>query len=634
MSTSKLSEGQTGQPDLVYRSLPILASYLILAGSLALNACRTIVIRYQARRKGHDWESPQRRRQFLLFAILAALSLGATWFYMFAFFAHSYRNWEASQSLVDLTDPEIPVLFKLELWLQNARLFREAWETVIETPARFWWSGQIFLWTTGWSVFLGVMARRYRIPHVWAYMLLGQIVAISFAQNLFIATILVSRQPRPTESAKKDKRNTQDPVSAWTPPLYLEVLPVAISLISTVLVPTVAHTKYFMLMLLVPHLLLFVPAILRPSQSSTIETRAKNYDEGKSVRRYIHFFQWYTMVCVLIQAHSTFLVLQDMGQDISVESLRVLAAHLPKVIYEHPAVSSVSWDVIYCTVTAGVWIAVNGASPKRMLGHEKLLSVMSSTAEPIPVSNPPAASNVDLNPPVDIAPVADDVKVADTTTPTEVLSNDKLPSVDTIRKVEDYTVFDNKGEKHSFKSIYDGPGSTERVLVIFIRHFFCGSCQEYIRALAASIQPDELLKLPIPTSLAIIGCGDHGLIDFYAKETGCPFPIYADPANTLYDDLGMASTWALGPKPEYVKKNMARVVSESIIQGLKQFSSGLATKGGDTKRVGGEFFFEPMPEGGKMVSWCHRMKTTRDHTGVKELAKVLDKDGTVLFRTE
>ena len=102
------------------------------------------------------------------------------------------------------------------------------------------------------------------------------------------------------------------------------------------------------------------------------------------------------------------------------------------------------------------------------------MSIMSSTAEPISVSNPPAASNVDLNPPVNLAPVADDVKVADTTTPTEVLSNDKLPSVDTIRKVEDYTVFDNKCEKHSFKSIYDGPGSTERVLVIFIRHFFCG----------------------------------------------------------------------------------------------------------------------------------------------------------------
>jgi hypothetical protein len=196
-------------------------------------------------------------------------------------------------------------------------------------------------------------------------MLLGQIVAISFAQNLFFATILVSRQPHPTEGTKKNKSNAQDSISAWSPPLYSEVLPVAISLISTVLVPTVAHTKHFMLMLLVPHLLLFVPAILRPGQSS----RAKNSSEERTVRKYITFFQWYTMACVAIQAHSTFLVLQDMGLDISIESLRVLATNLPSVIYEHPAVSSVSWDVIYCTVTAGAWIAVNGGSPKRMLGQ-------------------------------------------------------------------------------------------------------------------------------------------------------------------------------------------------------------------------------------------------------------------------
>lgn len=99
---------------------------------------------------------------------------------------------------------------------------------------------------------------------------------------------------------------------------------------------------------------------------------------------------------------------------------------------------------------------------------------MSTTAEPVPVSNPPVASNVDPNPPAESAPAADDVKVADTTKPEEAPSNDKPPSVETIRKVEGYTVLDNKGEKHTFKSVYDGPDSTGRVLVIFIRHFFCG----------------------------------------------------------------------------------------------------------------------------------------------------------------
>lgn len=159
------------------------------------------------------------------------------------------------------------------------------------------------------------------------------------------------------------------------------------------------------------------------------------------------------------------------------------------------------------------------------------------------------------------------------------------------------------------------------------------SCQEYIRALSESINPGQLLQLDTPTSFAIIGCGDPGLIDFYAKETACPFPIYADPANTLYDELGMTETWALGSKPEYFRKSMVRLISGSIMQGLKHLSSGLATKGGDTKRVGGEFLFETSLGGrGKEVIWCHRMTNTRDHTGFKELAEMLDKEGKILLQ--
>lgn len=54
------------------------------------------------------------------------------------------------------------------------------------------------------------------------------------------------------------------------------------------------------------------------------------------------------------------------------------------------------------------------------------------------------------------------------------LAPEQLPSAETLRKVENYTVLDKEGNKHLFKSLYAGPDSTGRVLVIFIRHFFCG----------------------------------------------------------------------------------------------------------------------------------------------------------------
>lgn len=152
-TTTIIARRMSNHPsDTIIRSFPILLSYLCLAASLTIHSCRTIHSRYQFRQKHNDW-APAQRRQFFIFATLAALSLGATWYYMFAFFAHSYRSWEAQAGRA----VPLSLVPRLEMWLRNTKLFREAWETVMETPARFWWSGQIFLWTTGWSVFLGLM---------------------------------------------------------------------------------------------------------------------------------------------------------------------------------------------------------------------------------------------------------------------------------------------------------------------------------------------------------------------------------------------------------------------------------------------------------------------------------------------
>ncbi|CAL5872761.1 uncharacterized protein PFLUO_LOCUS7028 [Penicillium psychrofluorescens] len=231
-----------------------------------------------------------------------------------------------------------------------------------------------------------------------------------------------------------------------------------------------------------------------------------------------------------------------------------------------------------------------------------------------------------------IPPATENSKPVDSKTNARVISAE-LPSPDSCQKVENYTILDRKGDAHPFKSLYDGPDSASRVLVIFVRHFFCGICQEFLTALSSSIRPEDLKRLPASTSISIVGCGDPGLIDFYATETGCPFPIFADPTRKLYDDLGMVNTLSLGTRPDYLRKSILRNVVDSIGQALKHIPSGLGTKGGDSRQVGGEFLFEPSDKGeGKQVTWCYRMKTTRDHTEISELAKVLDPEGSTLLQ--
>lgn len=56
----------------------------------------------------------------------------------------------------------------------------------------------------------------------------------------------------------------------------------------------------------------------------------------------------------------------------------------------------------------------------------------------------------------------------------EVLSNNELPSPETIRRIGDYIVLDRHGKTHTFKSLYTGRNVARRVLIIFVRHFFCG----------------------------------------------------------------------------------------------------------------------------------------------------------------
>ncbi|KXJ91068.1 AhpC/TSA antioxidant enzyme-domain-containing protein [Microdochium bolleyi] len=323
------------------------------------------------------------------------------------------------------------------------------------------------------------------------------------------------------------------------------------------------------------------------------------------------------------------------------------------------------------------------------------------SAKAPPAQQPPATNAPSNDAPVIssvTAPPPDDDNINPPDFQGEVATNNDLPTQEVLRKIQDYTVLDRHGRSHPFKSLYSGHNVARRVLVIFIRHFFCGNCQEYIRSLSPAITPETLLALPVSTFVVVIGCGTHQLIDSYIKETGCQFDVYADPTRRLYDKLGMIRTLNMGSRPAYMQnKSVAHTVVSGVMQGLKHLKSGLTMKMGDQRQVGGEFLFEPasmsldtpittpqsdkghnpleeaavvaatqnngdedandlMMNGSrssktgrqsvghdepsqhsieeKRVTWCHRMKTTRDHAEIPELLEILglSEDGTPKLR--
>lgn len=232
-----------------------------------------------------------------------------------------------------------------------------------------------------------------------------------------------------------------------------------------------------------------------------------------------------------------------------------------------------------------------------------------------------------------------------------------LPSASALAKAGALLILDEHNISVPFESLYkDQPG---RQLIIFIRHFFCGvsfpphpakhnhplhqsappvhypppfqtadpptkSCEEYVRALSASLPPSLLSTTTPPTTLTLIGCGQPSLIPAYRTRTmaslSTPYRIYCDPTLNLYKALSMVENLDQSGSPEYITKGSGSIVWSSVVN---MFGSGTgAWKGGKVSQNGGEWSFE-----GGELRWCHRMRNTRDHVEVKELKEVLGLEG-------
>lgn len=131
--------------------------------------------------------------------------------------------------------------------------------------------------------------------------------------------------------------------------------------------------------------------------------------------------------------------------------------------------------------------------------------------------------------------------------------------------------------------------------------------------------------------------------------------MYADPTKKLYKELGMMRTLNLGSRPEYQRRDLLNIMLDGFLQSIKMMKGGKALKGGDYHQVGGEFLFEPIDASSpasspdeeqkelghktgqagmfqmghveeKHITWCHRMRNTRDHAEIPELREVLGLD--------
>jgi hypothetical protein len=171
------------------------------------------------------------------------------------------------------------------------------------------------------------------------FMLLGQIVAVSFATNLFLLSILVSQPLNPSPFLKSIDG---DGLISFLCLQFL-ILP---GLGSTAVLPTVLSTPSFMPTLLIPHLLLFVPpAICDLSSKVGFAGGLIQAIEREKEKMYTTII----VASLILQIFVTYSAVKESG-----------FGGIKKALYEHPAASSVGWDVICCWVSWGIWGLVEG----------------------------------------------------------------------------------------------------------------------------------------------------------------------------------------------------------------------------------------------------------------------------------
>lgn len=79
---------------------------------------------------------------------------------------------------------------RIDQWLRETSLFKEAWFKVVSSSENWWWSFEVCsITTSSFGLFLRNEGKRLSIPNVFLFMVLGQLVAISVSQNLFFLAL-------------------------------------------------------------------------------------------------------------------------------------------------------------------------------------------------------------------------------------------------------------------------------------------------------------------------------------------------------------------------------------------------------------------------------------------------------------
>ncbi|KAF7559777.1 hypothetical protein G7046_g4381 [Stylonectria norvegica] len=391
------------EPEFSYGQNAAVVGHLLAATYLTFEVGRSLYRAYRGLGPAQDTRKRLARRHALLplFSGLALVSFAGALYTAVTYAILSYKVW-ASQH-----DVALPVQFYGDKgilprgenatgiypfqWLSDTPVHLDAIEIMAEKARRFWWGQQVDLGLASWSLMLAIEGRRRNIPLLWCYQLLGQLVSLSFAQNLFFVALLLtptplspygdSSLPLATYVRLRNRIFTPKPAN-WFPHASILLTILTLNFGAIALTPFVANTPSLVYLVLASRILSFTPVILSyivPAAWGTTYSRHHDaYGTYKLLFRIISGTSFVlharaTLIGIAYNApdahyhrHSAYLPF-DNEQRSAWERTTTAFGRVLGATADHPVAGGVGKDVILSAISIGCWAAVRATEVSDIL---------------------------------------------------------------------------------------------------------------------------------------------------------------------------------------------------------------------------------------------------------------------------
>ncbi|RSH77633.1 uncharacterized protein EHS24_003193 [Apiotrichum porosum] len=181
-------------------------------------------------------------------------------------------------------------------------------------------------------------------------------------------------------------------------------------------------------------------------------------------------------------------------------------------------------------------------------------------------------------------------------------------------------VHDDKGNAVCFGDLFprwpedvhvpEREGPEPRTVVFFIRHWWCGTCQDYTMESLSRLDSSLLAKNNV--RVVVVGSGNWKIIAAYRHVLNCDhLEFYTDTVGKLWGLMGMTKSMPYKrekdrPMPEYNVHSLPKQIYKGMKNAFTQFP---IAHPGDYTRLGGEFILAP----NYTCDFAHRMTHSANH---------------------